>query len=227
MEALQREGFLLTDACVDEFALELEGLIFDAETRKEFIRRWKAAIAADVAESRETTSSLLPPPAARISPISSKMSILDELRRTPAKTERPLQGLQSLRSETLPSLPAPLHTSPAALQNAPAPLHAPQPAPLHNAPAPLHAPRPASEWVLSDEDAQALALKYPVRIFGRRAPQDAKRKRGIQGHGSVGFNNKSGSYFLILAEGFLQLSNGMIEGFFHRAELTMTDFFTD
>lgn len=208
MEALQREGFALTDACVEEFSLELESLIPDYEKRAEFISRWKRAIAADIAESRETTSSLLPPPLPRISPISSKMTILDELRRTPAKQERPLRGVTPDAPRTQP---------PASL---------PPPAQSTVKPA-LHASQRAPEWSLSDDDAKALALKYPLRIFGIRAPQDAKRKRGNQGPGVIGFNNKSGSYFLILNDGVLQLSNGMIEVFFRRAELTMTDFFTD
>ena len=202
MDALHRDGIEITWHCVDSFANELEHLIRDSDTRTQFIKRWKEAIKMDIKESIETTGSLQQPPPPKISPKSARSMVIEELRKTPPTTERPLEGVAYRRQmpteQDRPQLERPI----------------------------IQQPQPLKEWLLSDDDARQLASKYPVRIYGIRAAQDLKRKRGTHGHGSIGFN-RTGNYFLILNDGFLQLSHGMIEVFFKRAEITMHGFFTD
>jgi len=200
MDSLHRDSVALTDECVSTFALELESLIRDEATREAFLRRWRAAIQAEVKESVETTGSLSHPPQSRLTPKSRTQALIEALKKTPPSTERPLHGTAFKQkipeSSVLPALPSP-------------------------------EPPVEREWVLTEDDALEVAAKYAIRVYGIRAGQDAKRKRGTHGHGALGFSHKTGSYFLILTDGFLQLGNGMIECFFKRAEITMHGFFID
>jgi hypothetical protein len=201
MDAVHRDAVALTNACVDEFALELDFLISDDKVREAFLKRWRAAIAEDVRDSLETTGSFLATSIPRISPQASRSALIDILKKTPPSTERPLLGKsfkEALHERVIPE-------------------------PAIN----IEPEQPRREWVLTDDNAIELSRKYPIRIYGTRAGPDAKRKRGSQGYGALGFSNKTGCYFLVLNDGYMQLSNGMIECFFKRAEITMSGFFID
>jgi hypothetical protein len=201
MDALNRDAISITNACIEEFALELEFLISDDKVRETFLKRWKAAIEEDVRDSVETTGLFVAPPVPRITPHAARSALIEQLKKAPPSTERPLLG-KSFKEQPIVTI-------------------TPQPV-IH-----IDNPKPSKEWVLTDENAIELSRKYPVRIYGTRAGPDAKRKRGSQGYGTIGFSNKTGSYFLILNDGYMQLSNGMIECFFKRAEITMSGFFID
>jgi len=206
MDALHRDGVELTWQCVDTFTAEIEHLIRDSAIRAQFVSRWKEAIKLDIKESLETTGSLQPPPPPKISPKSARSALIGELKKTPPTAERPLEGT----------------ARPIVLDQERLGVGA-----LANQDKDDERYKVERQWLLSDSDARELAGKYPIRIYGVRANQDLKRKRGTHGQGSIGFSNKTGNYFLILKDGFLQLSHGMVEVFFKRAEITMHGFFTD
>ena len=83
----------------------------------------------------------------------------------------------------------------------------------------------ASEWIVTEGDLQRLAKTFPVKIFGRRSEASGKRKRGAAGRGALGFDQQSGSYYAEVSDGCLQLSNGLIEIFFTKAELILEGFY--
>ena len=216
MHTLMDESMRITDLTMDVFiSQQLPFLVPDANTRHELVTLWRQNLKSFRQRATEATGTRKVP-----MPEANQRKVLDVLR----KAHVPVKKQEfTLKSEILPALGIERgvpsdgsSTGSLTLNRIPGISAIKEEDIFHFFSSETRA---VSEFVLTPELVERLSAKFPVRIFGTRVLNDNKRRR------TGAFEPRSGIVNVAVADGFLQLVDGLIEIFFRRADLVLGNFF--